>query len=270
MVSRFVYRAHAIGLSGHITKPIVRPIPSRAVSALSPGGGHSTASHPGDEIEGIFSHRGATSEARGAQNGNQCETLVTATVKELRIEDKLSLDSCWMQLESVHSEGKQASIKPAGSFENLQIAGRTIRLESRADIYNSLDTLEALSEQYKNDPEFRTQFLREAFVGNESALLEKERKYFPWRQLQNPMELPVSRTGKTVVPLFAVLNPSEPGFHVSGNVITVEDFGTIVLGELTIGPHERRLTMLHAELGSPAEGFLIAADGDGNGTNNDP
>jgi len=175
-----------------------------------------------------------------------------------------------MRFEAVHIQGNQASVKLEGSFQNLRIAGRTIQLESRADIYNRFGTLGALSDQFKSAPGFRAQFLRDGFVGNEGALLEKERKYFPWRQLQNPMELPVSRTGKTVVPLFAVLNPSEPGFHVSGNVITVEDFGTIVLGELTIGPHERRLTMLHAELGSPAEGFLIAADGDGNGTNNDP
>jgi hypothetical protein len=50
-----------------------------------------------------------------------------------------------------------------------------------------------------------------------------------------------------------VNNKNEPGvFEVRGNVVYVPDFGRIHLGEMVITPHERRLKMIHANLGSPA------------------
>jgi hypothetical protein len=71
----------------------------------------------------------------------------------------------------------------------------------------------------------------------------------------------MSKAGTTIVPLFIVLNPSAAGFQVSGNTITVENFGTIVLGELVISDYERRLTMLHADLGSGASACIVGGNG---------
>jgi len=50
----------------------------------------------------------------------------------------------------------------------------------------------------------------------------------------------------------------------------VDNFGTVVLGELIIGAYQRRLTMLHAELGSPTGGKMSSAIVDGNGGSTDP
>jgi hypothetical protein len=275
MDSRFLYQAYGVGVSGYFTRPVNQLISSQAVSALAPAGGYSDARQEPYRLLELFSHEGATSSATGERKplSDNHQTLVTATIKGLNIENVVLLESCTARLSGVHpGSGEQANITPLGSFfGNLKIAGHKIELESRVDLYNELDTLDKLSERYKADSSFRMRFLNEAFVDNEDALHEKQWKYFPWRKVKNTAELPVSRAmGKTIVPLFIVKNPSSPGFHVSGNAITVENFGTVVLGELVISGYERRITMLHAEMGSPAEGACSACVVGGNGGGTDP
>jgi hypothetical protein len=271
--SRFLFHASAIGITGQITRPVDRPIPSQA-SALPPAGGYASARQDPDKVLEIYSHEGASTEVTG--NDNQAgdhETTATATVQALNIGNVVLLDSCTAYLSSIHpADGSQARFNTQGSFfKNLRIAGREIQLESRVDLHGTFATLDQFRKQYKESADFRKQFLQDAFSGNEGALHEKQRKYFPWRKWTNTNDLPVSKSlGVTIVPLFIVKNPSEPGFHVSRNVITVDNFGTIVLGELIIGAYQRRLTMLHAELGSPTEGRMSAAAVDGNGGGVDP
>jgi hypothetical protein len=56
------------------------------------------------------------------------------------------------------------------------------------------------------------------------------------------------------------------GMSVSGNVITWEGFGRVILGEIHVKGHERRLTMVRLAMGSDAGGSGSAGDGQGNGT----
>jgi len=226
-------------------------------------GGYGSARQEPYRLLEYISHGGSTSEVKGSRNPRtgQNETSATATIRDLNIDNVVLLDSCTAQLSSAHP-GDEPRISPQGSFfQNLRVAGRTIELESRVDLYSTLDTLKKLSDHYKNDAPFRRQFLEEAFVGNEGALHEKQRKFFSWRNITNKDTLPSNKAGATIVPLFKVLNPSAPGFHVSGNTITVENFGTVVLGELVIGGHERRLTMLHVDLGSGLSACAVGSNG---------
>ncbi|HEY7392291.1 MAG TPA: choice-of-anchor P family protein [Bryobacteraceae bacterium] len=265
MAERFLYNAHAIGFSGQLTKPANQLIPSQAASALPPAGGYSSARQDSFRYLEVLSHGGSTSEVKGSLNPKtqENETSATATIQDLNVGNVVLLDSCTAQLSSAHPvDGSQPRITPQGSFfQNLRVAGKTIELESRVDIYTTLDTLDKLSEHYKNDKPFRDRFLKEAFVGNEGALHEKQRKYFSWRNIKKTDKLPASTGGIVIVPLFQVLNPSAPGFQVNGNTITVENFGTIVLGELLISAYERRLTMLHVDLGSGASACSVGANG---------
>jgi hypothetical protein len=274
MASRFLYNACAVGFAGRITRPLNHLIPSQATSALAPAGGYSSAREPAYKLLEIVSHQGATSEATGTDDPitHSHDTSVTATVHGLNISSVLLLESCTAYLSSVHpADGEPPRISPQGSFFlNLQIAGRKIELESRIDLYSELDTLDKLRKRYEEDAEFKMRFLEEAFVGKENALHEKHRKFFPWRSTDKTEELPVTKSGTVIVPLFVVLNPSAPGFHVNVNVITVENFGTVTLGELVINGYERRVTMLQAELGSSTGGNVCAAIGAGNGGTTDP
>jgi hypothetical protein len=265
MSERFLYHAYAVGFSGQLTKPANHLIRSQAASALPPAGGYSSARQKSYRYLEVLSHGGSTSEVKGSINSKtqENETTATATIQDLKVGNFLLLDSCTAQLSSAHpADGTQPRITPQGSFfQKLRVAGRKIELESRVDIYTTLDTLEKLSVHYEKDKPFRDRFLDEAFVGNESALHEKQRKFFSWRNIKNRDKLPLNKGGVTIVPLFKVLNPSAPGFQVNGNTITVENFGTVVLGELVIGGYERRLTMLHVDLGSGASACSVGSNG---------
>jgi len=58
----------------------------------------------------------------------------------------------------------------------------------------------------------------------------------------------------------------QAGISVDGNVITWKGFGRIILGEIHVKGHERRVTMLRLAMGSAAGGTAQAADGQSNGT----
>jgi hypothetical protein len=265
MAERFLYHANAVGFSGQLTRPANKLIPSQAASALPPAGGYSSSSQKSYRYREVLSHGGSTSEVKGSLNPKtqEYETSATATIQKLNVGNVVLLSSCTAKLSSAHpADGSQPRITAQGSFfRNLRIAGTKIALESSVDLYTTLDTLDKLSEHYKNDKPFRDRFLEEAFVGKESALHEKQRKFFSWRNIKNREKLPLTKGGVTIVPLFKVLNPSAPGFHVSGNTVTVENFGTIVLGELIISGYERRLTMLHVDLGSGASACSVSSNG---------
>ncbi len=56
------------------------------------------------------------------------------------------------------------------------------------------------------------------------------------------------------------------GMRVEGNEIVWEPFGRIILGEIHVKGHERRLTMVRLEMGSDAAGSGTAGDGQSNGS----
>jgi len=58
---------------------------------------------------------------------------------------------------------------------------------------------------------------------------------------------------------------SDPNITVEGNVIVWKGFGRIILGEIHVKAHERRLTMVRLEMGSDAGGSGDAGDGQTNG-----
>jgi hypothetical protein len=55
--------------------------------------------------------------------------------------------------------------------------------------------------------------------------------------------------------------------RIDGHSVIVKDFGTVYFGELLINSHERRLTMVRFELGSPIGGYAdmgdVVTDGSG-------
>ncbi len=158
-------------------------------------------------------------------------------------------------VQSTHpaTKGAEPQISVAGSqITGLRVAGRDIVLEPRLDIYCQLATMTALRDYYKETAAFREDFERSAFVGRESALPEDVWHFFPWRRSQSSATLHEDQ-GLTIVPLYTIKNPSEPGFEVYENVIKVHDFGRVHIGELIIQGDRRRLLMKQAELQSPCE-----------------
>jgi hypothetical protein len=271
---RFLYHASAVGLSGEIRRPFQQTIDAQAASALPRYGGRCSARFDKFQLPDILSHTGATTQVAGvyqAQSDTH-ETSVSATVTGFNLRGIVAADTLTSSIRSSHPASKhdEPSISIAGSqIEGLRIAGRDIVLESRLDIYTQLDTMTKLRAYYKDNAAFREDFDRAAYVGRGGELPEDVWKFFPWRNYKRSAKLPEHR-GMTIVPLYTVKNPSEPGFEVYGSVIRIHDFGRVHIGELIVESHRRRLMMLHADLGSPVEGFFSASCGDGNGSTGNP
>jgi hypothetical protein len=271
---RFLYHAQASGLSGRITRPFEEVIEVKAPSALPAMGGYSTARHQDFRMRNVLSYAEVRTEAAGSYNEktDAHETAVMATIDGFNLNDVVTAAAITARLSSVHSATlpDEPSISPRGSFfTGLRIAGRDIELESNVEQYDRLDTLKSLREHYRDSEQFRQKLNWEVHRGRHSDLPERKKKLFPWSRNTDYESFPEYR-GVTVVPLFVIKNPSEPGFEVHGNTVHVKNFGVVHLAELVISAYERRLTMLHVDLGSPLEGSVSGGSIGANGGHTDP
>jgi hypothetical protein len=270
---RFHYHAHAIALAGEVTHPFHEIIDVQAPATIPSMGGISSSHAERYRLPGIVMHHGARSRASGKHNpeAKTHEAMAHVGVEGLNIEDVLTVDFVTAHLTAIyhadHGDDQEPEITPRGSmFHRLRIAGRDIILEPNVDLYHELNTMAKVKKAYSDNTNgFKDALDRDAFIGQEPVLPKSHYRFFPWRTCKPAGDLP-QRHGHTVVPLFVVKNADEPGvFEVRGNVVYVPNFGRIHLGEMVITPYERRVTMIYADLGSPADADLAAGSGCGGG-----
>jgi hypothetical protein len=270
---RFSYHAHVLALQGEVTHPIQQRIEPQAPSAVSAFGGFSVARADAFNLLDIVSHRGARSRAEAGYNPNTDEHYVLASVvlEGLNISDVVTVDRMVARLTVVHSEKQEDPfISPQGStIENLRIAGHPVQFESLVGTYHTLDTMQKVRDEYESSQKFRDGLHEDACVGKGMLLPEKVRMFFPWRHHQSNGKLPEFR-GHTIVPLFRFVDPKVPGIEIHGGVIHIQHFGRLHIGELFIGRDDRRVTMLHADLGSPQHVTIIADSVCGGASPSDP
>jgi hypothetical protein len=273
--TRFLYHAQAVGLSGKITRPFEQNLDVQAVSAIPSSGGYSSARINDVRIREIFHCPTVHSETTGSFNekNDSHDTSATATAEGFNLSDVVTAQVITARVSSSHAAGRdeEPSIRALGtSIQGLRIAGRDIELESLVDDFSELDTMTKLRERYKKDDGFRKRIQETAMIGRRSELAdERLHRFFPWCHRKPTDELPEFRH-TTILPLFRILNPSAPGFRVIGNVVHVENFGRIHIGELVVSGYERRVNLLHVNLGSPVDGDVDACAVGGNGSTNDP
>ena len=271
---RFFYHAYAIPLSGTIRRPVVKNIDGHATSALSRYGGHSSAHEPPYMLSSLVSHAGASSHVSGVyvEATGRHETVAEATVRGFDLEGVLRVEMLQSGVQASHiafAEGDPAITIKGSVLQGLSIHGQPIELESWIDIFNRLDTLDKLREYYRENAEFREAINEVAYVGRAKDLPEKVARFFPWRYTKPTDELPMHRN-MTILPVFRIKTSSTDRFKVYGNVIQIENFGRVQLGELMVEWNHRRLMMMHAALGSPCDGDLTGGCSGGNGTGGPP
>jgi hypothetical protein len=262
---RFHYHAHAIALAGEVTHPFHEIIDVQAPATIPSLGGFSSSHAERYRLPGVVMHHGARSKATGKHSpeAKTHEAMAHTAVEGLNIEDVLTVDFVTGHVTATYytdqGDGQEPCITPRGSmFHKLRILGRDIILEPNVDLYHELDTLAKVKQAYSDNKNgFKDRFDRDCFVGKENELHQMHRRFFPWRKQKPAGDLPTWH-GHTIVPLFIVKNPDEPGlFEVKGNVIDVRNFGRVHLGEMVISPYERRVTMIHADMGSPQDADLM-------------
>ena len=275
-IPRFLYHANAVGLSARFSRPFQETLDSQAVSGLSPSGGYSSARRENVRLREFLTCRLVRSETAGSYTPqhNSFDTFAAASVEGLNLADTIKADFITARVSSSHpaTGDDEPSITPLGSgFRNLHVAGMDIELESFVNHFTQHSTMSGLRNAYKTDAVFRKAMDETMLRGTKEELPNPRlNKFFPWLHKEPTGELPEIR-GTAILPLYRVLNATSPGFFVRGNVIDIQDFGRIHIGEIVVSQYERRITGLHVELGCPVDGSLDCSAVGGNGSStNDP
>jgi hypothetical protein len=208
-------------------------MPSVASSVLAGTGGTASASEKDFKYRDILSVARAETTLKGVPDSQPGvhTTLTTTTIEGLDVRGILTADRIVAKMFARHfMDGTEAEMSFEGSeIDNLRIGQKTVNITYH----------DPLRSQWKTFKEAK----------------HNHRQLFPNR----------ADPGDTV-PWTIVSQVTAPSdTTVNGHCVYIPDFGTIYLGEVIIKDGHRKITMMRLALGSPVEGDVTIADGDGNG-----
>ena len=230
---RFVFRAHAVGVSGTFNKPYREYLDAQASCALGITGGTASAVVKGFSYRNIISFSLAESHILGQPGDAEGShtTLSTVNIEGFNVMNMLTCGRIVTRLSSrSFSDKTQAAFVAVGShFEKLRVAGQDVTVELDDNLLSGWDT-------YK-----------EARDG---------------LQKRDGVKIPDG----TMFYGSIVRKISEPkGTKVTGNRIDIPHFGSIYLGEIYIDLKSRRLDMVRIAFGCPVDGNGNAGGVENNG-----
>jgi hypothetical protein len=236
---RYLFQANATGVAGQFVQPFNDVIPIQAASALPVHGGIGLSRVERFRHKDILSFDAAYTEVRGAEIADGVfETVAMSVVENFDLLDVVHCDRIVGQLTGTHPVPGENSIVPSGSFfEGLRIGNQIFPKLGVAHEYfraREHSSWSGLLGSIENDLE--------------RALLE-----------------PLSLRAPNGDPVSLLLSERKGllGFSIAEDVprsFTVEDFGTVHLGEFFCQPTSRRLIMLRAELNGAVEGQVVLGD----------
>ena len=269
------YHAEANILSGHLRLPLEHRIKPQAHVHLPKEGGYFSHRDGHFRLESVLEYRSAYSHVAGNINpklGGGWTTLVTTVIEGLNVMEVVTADRIVGQTITEHPvEGYVPRINFLGTrFENLRIAGFPVDLDLNL---NFLGPRPANDAAYTHDAaligRISSQMGRIGEHPNLPAALQQRYNRVSASLGSQPEEVECSLVNR--------VNGAIPG-HSFGPVITIPDFGTMVLGKITI-KHEDfkpetgvpkkttvQLTMIDFHFGCAIEGDGGTGDGSSNGT----
>jgi hypothetical protein len=277
MDKRYVFRGNASGVGARIVRPknlvftaapsslsVIGGVSESFVDSSTPPGGLwgkvSSLFRSSISYDGILSFKSASTKANGFPDGNAkgFKTVVNSVVQTLNVENRLTAGTLESTLTSTHADngqGQEPGIVPVGTrILDLQADGYPIQVTLDLDLFTKYPTKASLATAYATDDDFYRKY---------GKRFEKSNKDKGGDDPKNRQIPTVS--GFIVTSVVSDVKTENPRATVSGNVITLKDFGKIYLGELLITDAYRRLTLLRLKLGSPVEGDLACAEVETNG-----
>jgi hypothetical protein len=256
MEKRFVFRGNAVGAAGHIHRPEDLIISVQGASSLPVIGGYSRSIADPIRFSDVLSIEGARTQATGDFSANQraYTTLANAVVKGMNVNSRLTADALEATMTSTHPEdGGEPSIVPLGtSISNLRLDGYPVNVTLDTDLFTKYSTRSSLCRAYAGD---------DAFFKRYGHRFLKPEGYKPPSGKRQIPEV----NGHIVTSIVSHIATKHPKAVVDGNVITLDGFGRIFLGELLITAVSRRLTLVRLKLGSPIAGDIVCAEAESNG-----
>jgi hypothetical protein len=232
-MSRFIYKASGVAVSGRIVRPISHQLEPQGVCVL-PADGGAVSSRTGafslsDPASGalLLSYGSAETSIRGHESAAGVHTTVlVSTVRNINVGNVLKADEVTASLTLNYDLGSgRVTIGTEGSrFVNLTIAGLAFDVAIDHGLGHEAADYEAFR---KNHPEHIETGGKIHYALGRHPLLKFD------------------ETGS--------------GYHHQ------PDFGRVYFGEWSAAPYTQSLTILRLSLGSPQGGDLGFGGGDGNG-----
>jgi hypothetical protein len=272
LTRRFVFRGNASAIAGQIFRPktIIVDV-SCGGSSLGVSGGRSQSQIKGQSFgdiikfgsaftlaEGLFDDEkqaAAVTDHNGKQSQLTSTTTVTAETREVSVGVKpvVTIKRVRGTLVS-HSPAQsgEPSISPARdtTIQGVMIGGNALMVNLNVGFFQKYDTRSkvlAAADDPKSFGGYGNHFVTGATVEGQS--------------MDRPGVLQSNGViYATVVKELKWEGKPPSDARIDGHSVIVKNFGTVYFGELLISGHERRLTMVRFELGSPIGGYADVGD----------
>jgi hypothetical protein len=251
MQPRFVARGNAVAFAGRVTRlgdrDVNQPVdlPGNSASLPVTGGlshaetGRFALLHDHSWPQPLVSLAAGSTRAWDDGNERTRVTHVMATVDQLAIAGRFFVDRGAGYLRSSYRRGADEPDITIGdpSLAGLRCDEHAISVRWRTDIFNKASTYTALQKAWsgaKAGDALDRQVLRPAGTRRTAKTLPAMKGYV----LVSVCEL-------------AWADKPHPEVTLDGHVVRWPGFGTVYVGEMLVSHHQRRLTLLRFELGSP-------------------
>ena len=271
--TNFLYHTEAVGATGYISLPVYDAMPVQAsiASAIGASFGKSRAENVkhldylsiGSIESQVVSSFSEKDDAYGTLSSVVLEGLntlhvVTCARMVLRLTSKHQIQrkkadagTCECAERQIESVDPGSFIVHGTHFDDLRIAGHKIDLDLAVGLFSELSTWDKLNHAYATDASIRKEI-------DELALYPHISK--------DPTQLPV-HNGVFGCTLARIPKKLPHGLkHAKEQGIYVPHFGTIYPAHFYIMPNQRRIQMLHVDLGCSVEGCNSYGNGGANGS----
>ena len=247
--TRFMYAGHAIGAAAQFhrldqTENLNHVVPTLGASVLPVTGGRSEARLPQPfrfDVDAprrrcLLSVDRIETWAEGRQRNGAWETELSIDIGGFEVVEKLHIDLIRLHMHSARTATGDPVVTTLGNrIEGMRLGN----VEARVTIVDEPLTFAGTDTQLAGYYQGRGQALQQAGGHSLSTVVRN-------------IELVGSEVDKQPM-------------SVNGNTIVWTGFGRIILGEIHVKGHERRLTMVRLAMGSDAGGSGSAGDGQSNG-----
>ena len=253
------YHAEASALYAQLRHPLNGDIKPLNGLKLSTSGGYISEHAKEYRAQGVVTFRSAHSHVAGHQSqkeGGGWITLTTSTIEHLNVLEVVTADRVVSQISTEHPlKGHVPTVTFLGTrFENLRVAGIPLNLKLRYQL------------GVLRPPDPDTPYLEDgkflADIGARPTSFPGLRKQ--WDAYLDDREKspkPAERATGTLA-----YDVSLGDQKVEGNVLSIPEFGKIILAELTVDCDTFHLTMLRLEMGCLAHGTMSIGGNIANGT----
>ena len=265
-VKRYLFSGHAIGAAARFHRldkleNLDHVIPTLGTSVLPTTGGvsKSQVSNYCFQVDqprkrSLLSVRRIETTAEGRDRGDKYVTEVEVDIDSLAVVEKLHIELIKVHLLSTRDAGnEEPSVSTKGNqIEGVRLGAVTAKITLDEEPLCAAGTKERLGEFYRNQPaKYRRKHSWRFNTPPEAAEITDDRGYCKY-SLVREIKLYGPEKAKREI-------------TVDGYTIIWKGFGRIILGEVLVKGHERKLSMVRLAMGSDAGGDGSLGEGQTNG-----